>query len=113
MAAAPTSRRAARSRPSRSVSRSTWRALTGLSARFSRDSLAAANDRALPPAYSIFASSPGLYPSPPSPSRSSAGEKDPPASRAPAGGPLVLHHPPPGPHPPPLQLRLLGPLADD
>jgi len=47
-------------RPSRSVSRSTWRGLTGLSARFSRDSLAAANDRALPPAYSIFLSSPGL-----------------------------------------------------
>ena len=60
MAAAAWSRSAARSFPSRSVRRSTWRALIEHSASRPSDSAAAWNDRALPPAYSIFFSRPGL-----------------------------------------------------
>ena len=60
MAVAARSRSAARSFPSRSVRRSTWRALIEHSARRPSVSAAAWNERALPPAYSIFWSRPGL-----------------------------------------------------
>jgi hypothetical protein len=60
IAAAAESRSAARSFPSRSVRRWTCLALIGSSARRVSDSAAVSKDRPLPPAYSIFFSSPGL-----------------------------------------------------
>src|SRR5258708_2974499 len=95
----------------RSVRRSTCLALIENSPRRSRDSAAVVNDRLLAPAYSIFFSRPGLYPSPDNFNRSSWREKNPPAGTASAGRPFVLHLPSSGLDLPSLHLGLLRLLA--
>jgi len=74
---------------------------------FSSDS-AAPRTTARCPAYSIFFQQARTVVLAPSFNRSSAGEKDPPARRAAAGGTLVVHRPTPRPHLPPLHLRFSG-----